>query len=62
MWFLMENMFLEIICFFFLFFLPLFGQNVVKNQNNCEQMNFSKKKLTQTCCQGVSGAVCCGKI
>ena len=60
MWFLMENMFLEIICFFFLFF-AIVWTTCCKFQNNWEQM-FFQKKLTQTCCQGVSGAMCCGKI
>ena len=55
--FFIVKMFLEIMCFSFL----------AKNANNTNNWNwenwfFSKKRKSQTCCKGVSGAMCCEQI
>ena len=54
---LIDNMFLEII---FVFSFSFFGK---KTKNIFEkQVFFLKKRESRTCCKGVSGAMCCGKI
>ena len=74
-WFSIEKMFLEVnfflifFSFVFLFFLFFsffcsFLTKKCKNMKNNENMSlfFKKKRKSYTCCKGVPGAMCCGKL
>ena len=69
-WFSIEKMFLEVILFFsvflcfsrFFFFCSFLTKckNMKNNENMC--LFFEKKRKSYTCCKGVPGAMCCGKL
>ena len=75
-WFSIEKMFLDVknlffslffffflffyLFFFFFFFLTKKRKNMKHNENIC--LFFEKKRKSYTCCKGVPGAMCCGKL
>ena len=70
-WFSIEKMFLEVIfSLFFSFFVSLFlfffdfltkkRKNMKNNEKMC--LFFEETRKSYTCCKGVPGAMCCGKL
>ena len=62
-WFSIEKMFLEV-NFCFIFFLGSFLTKKCKIWKIMKKMClfFEKKRKSYTCCKGVPGAMCCGKL